>query len=253
MPLSPRIIKAQNYINQRESKSIHTEILLEMPLKEMMEHSPEWEEYTVVKRQVDKMIADAEEEKVRILESAHQEAESILTEASKSGYLTGEKRGSQEGFQQGYQTGMQQALEEVTELKKYAHQRLVKATEYVAEYYMEKKNEVVELAAQMAEKIIHEKIDRSDQKIINLITPVLRRMNQQNQFITLSVPSEHEALVKERMKTFEKEHPQFRFAVFCDDTLEKNGCIIESSQTIVDQQVRKQLDAMVIDLQQMEG
>ena len=253
MQLSPRIIKAQNYTNQMETRTIDTEIVLEMPLEQNYDHGQAWEEYSLEKRRIAQMIAEAEEEKIRILESASQEAEMISREASNSGYASGEKLGIQNGYQEGYLAGMQQAIEESNQLKVVANQKLDEATEYVASYYVEKKNEMIELAAQMAEKIVHEKIDTADEKIIHLITPVLRRMNQQNQFITLSVTPEHEALVKERMKLFETEHPQFRFAVFSDGTLEKNGCIIESSHTIVDQQIRKQLDAMVKDLQQMEG
>lgn len=252
MPLSPRIIKAQNSVNQLSSARIETEILLETPLEKTYEQNPELTKILLEKRKAEQLIAEAKEEKERILQETRQEAEKLLVDARSSGYTEGEKLGIQEGYQAGYISGMQKAQEEAEKLKEAANRRLDEAAQYVTEYYSDKKNEVIELAAAMAEKIIHEKIDTSEEKVISLITPVLRRMNQKNQFITLSVTPEQVALVKEKLPSFEENYPQFRFAVFADETLEKNGCIIESNEAVVDQQIHLQLAAMVKDLQLLE-
>lgn len=110
---------------------------------------------------------------------------------------------------------------------------------------------MIELAAQMAEKIIHEKIDSSDEKLIALIAPILSRMEQKDTFITITVNPELQEAMKKNLGKLETEYPLFRFVVLADVTLEKNGCVIESSHAIVDLQIKQQLEAMVADLKEL--
>ena len=63
------------------------------------------------------------------------------------------------------------------------------------------------LAAQMAEKVIHEKINTSDEKIIALLEPILSRMVQESKFITLTVTPELQNFTKEKLKDLEKTFP----------------------------------------------
>ncbi len=118
-------------------------------------------------------------------------------------------------------------------------------------FYTAKREEIIALAAQRAEKVIHEKINTSDEKITALLEPIWSRMVQESKFITLTVTPELQNFTKEKLKDLEKTFPLYRFAVLVDSSLEENGCIIETSHAIVDLQVKQQLDAMVEELSEM--
>ena len=143
------------------------------------------------------------------------------------------------------------ATEEAESIKAHAKQVLTDATVEAQQFYEEKRQDIIALAAQMAEKIIHETIDASDDKIIDLVTPILTRMDQESSFITISVRPESQDQMKTYIKDLEATYPLFRFVVFADPALEKNGCVIESSHAIVDLQIKQQLEAMVADLKEL--
>src|SRR5699024_6177160 len=115
-------------------------------------------------------------------------------------------------------------------------QMLSDAAEEVAVFYDDKRSDIIDLAAYMAEKIVHEKIDTTDDGILELIHPVLSRMEQESKFITLTVTPALKPFMKERAKELEENFPLYRFAIMVDPSLEKNGCVIESANVIIDLQ-----------------
>lgn len=125
----------------------------------------------------------------------------------------------------------------------------LKETKYLYRPIMKKnKGAIIELAAQMAEQIVHHWIDRADETIMLLLDPILKRMEKNEPFITITVRPENAETIKSNVAEHETDEFAARYVVLSDDTLEKNGCIIASSRSIIDLQIKKQLAAIVTDL-----
>lgn len=251
MQLSPRIIKAQHLDLNVTTANIQTELRVEHMIETLQHVDPERDPFYEDKLRMARFLQEAEEEKAAIIKAAQEEALLVRQQAEAEGYKTGEIQGQEVGFQAGYQAGLEAAQQEADKLKQAALAMTTAAAEEVSAFYLAKREEVVALAAQMAEKIVHEKINTSEERIVTLIEPILSRMEQESKFLTLTVTPGLQEFMKDKVKKLEKNFPLYRFAVLVDPSLEENGCVIESSHVIVDLQVKKQLDAMVKELQEM--
>lgn len=252
MPLSHKIIK-QGQSFTRDSRSfIQTEMTaakrpeVEEILSEQLLEEP------IELEQARALLREADQKKQVILSEAQKEANQMREIAEKQGFEEGQMRGRETGYTAGYAAGMKQAEEESQRLRETIHNMLIEAQEVVESYYQAKRTEFIELAGHMAETIVHKTIDVSSDQVMDLIKPVLHRLKREDQFITLMVRPEQKELVKEKVKEFEKENQDIRFAVLSDNTLDKNGCVVENAHAIVDLQVRKQLDAMIDEMKNAE-
>ncbi len=248
MPSSHKIIK-QGQSFTRDSRSfIQTEMTaakrpeVEEILSEQLLEEP------IEVEQARALLREADQKKQVILSEAQKEANQMKEIAEKQGFEEGQIRGREAG----YAAGMKQAEEESQRLRETIHNMLIEAQEVVESYYQAKRTEFIELAGHMAETIVHKTIDVSSDQVMDLIKPVLHRLKREDQFITLMVRPEQKELVKEKVKEFEKENQDIRFAVLSDNTLDKNGCVVENAHAIVDLQVRKQLDAMIDEMKNAE-
>jgi len=248
MPSSHRIIKQGQAFTHASRSFIETEMAAT--------NYPEEEDYTsslpleepieVIQAKV--LLQETRKKEQVILSEAQQEASQLKEAAEKKGF----EEGMTQGYKTGYEAGMKQAEGESQRLRETIHNMLDEAQEVVENYYQSKRTEFLELAGHMAETIVHKSIDVSSEQVMDLIKPVLHRLKREDQFITLMVRPEQKELVKEKVKEFEKENQDIRFAVLSDNTLDKNGCIVENAHAIVDLQVRKQLDAMITEMKNVE-
>lgn len=248
MPSSHRIIKQGQAFTHTSRSFIETEMAAKKyPEEEDYTSSlPSEEPIEVIQAKI--LLQETRKKEQTILSEAQQEASQLKETAEKKGYEEGMVR----GYETGYVAGMKQAEEESQRLRETIHNMLDEAQEVVENYYQSKRTEFLELAGHMAETIVHKSIDVSSEQVMDLIKPVLHRLKREDQFITLMVRPEQKELVKEKVKEFEKENQDIRFAVLSDNTLDKNGCIVENAHAIVDLQVRKQLDAMIAEMKNVE-
>ena len=254
MPSSHNIIKRNSSFSEEQPSVIQTKFAL--PKVEIVpeetgsdvQTDSNYEELSAVKAEV----SAARAQKEQLIKAAEQEAETLKSNAIEEGFSKGQTDGYEAGYSAGYLAGMQQAEEESIKMKENTQQMLVEAEAFVEKYYKEQKEALLDLAGHMAETIVHATIDASSDQVMDLVKPVIHRLRRENQLITLSVRPEQNQLVKEKVREIEKEHPEIRFAILTDNTLDKNGCTIESAHAIIDLQVRKQLDAMLAEMKEME-
>lgn len=253
MPSFHNVIKRNHSFAEEQTSMIQTKLTIKKveTVPEETSHPQKginYEELATVKAEV----SAAKVKKENLLKTAEQEAEALKTAAVESGFIEGQTAGYEAGSSAGYLVGMQKAEEESAKMKATIQSMLQEAETFVEKYYKEQKEALLDLAGHMAETIVHATIDTSSEQIMDLVNPVIHRLRRENQLITLSVRPEQSQLVKEKVGALEKEHPEIRFAVLTDNTLNKNGCTIESAHAIVDLQVRKQLDAMLAEMKEME-
>lgn len=257
MPSSHNIIKSHRWKADETTSAIDTKLsvtqkaaLLSANKKGMTENmqADTGNPFSAQTEQIGQLLLEAQAERQNIIAQAVEEADRIKHRAKEEGMLQGKEAGMQEGFLVGYEKGRQEGIETLSKIRASLLNQLKDTDTLVSSYYKDNKEAIIELAAQMAEQIVHHSIDRSDETIMLLLNPILKRMEKNEPFITITVRPEDTGMVKLKVSEHETEEFTARYIVLSDDTLEKNGCIIECSRSIIDLQIKKQLAAIVADL-----
>ena len=257
MPSSHNIIKSHQWKSDETTSSIDTKLslsqkaaLLSANKKGMNENrqAETTNPFAAQADQIGQLLLEAQEERQSVIAQAVEEADRIKQKAKEEGLLQGKETGRQEGFLSGYEKGRQEGLATVSKIRASLLYQLKETDRLVAEYYKDNKEAIIELAAHMAEQIIHHSIDRTDEAIMLLLDPILERMEKTEPFITITVRPEDVETINSKVTDQDTDEFTARYVVLSDDSLEKHGCIIESSRSIIDLQIKKQLAAIVKDL-----
>ena len=198
----------------------------------------------VFKNERDKFFAELRHLREVILKKAREEAEEVKNEA----YQAGLKEGQLDGYQTGLENGYQEGIEKAEHLKKNSLKVIEQAKTEMERYQKEKQHEFIELASIMAETIINRELTLSDTELEFLLDPILNKLEKIDNFISVFVTKENQVSTNQYMKNLKETYSDLKYAVLVDESLEKNGCVIETSYEVIDLQLRKQLDVMVKDL-----
>lgn len=180
-----------------------------------------------------------------------EETEKINKESIEKGYRKGLEKGREEGLVKGYNDGLEKCKEECRELKENALNLLQQAQLEVEEYYKDSKEELINLAGEMAESIVHKTIDASDENIMLLIKPIIQ-MYEKGERIIITVHPENRKYLDSRLEEMEIISPGTRFIILEDNNLDKNGCILENDNQIIDLQIKKQISSIIRDINSLE-
>ena len=198
----------------------------------------------VLKKERDKFFSELRKLKAEVLENARVEGEEI----KKEGYQAGLTEGQLDGYESGLENGYQAGLEDANVLKKNALKVIDQATAEMVVYQKEKQHEFIELSSIMAEKILHKELSLSEPELKVLLEPVLNKLEKGDNFITIFVTKSNQESTKVFMESLKETYTDMKYVVLVDNSLEKNGCVIETNYELIDLQLKKQLDGMVKDL-----
>ncbi len=186
-----------------------------------------------------KILEEAESERKYILQKASEELEDLKKSAFEEGYNS--------GYEKGYIEGKERAKIESENIKLNAIKLLKNAQKESEDFLINFREEIIKLAATIAEKIANIAIDTSEENIMNIIHPILEEIeNATNVIITVN-PSKYE-LLKKNLPSLRERYKQINFNVLKDADIEINGCIIESGNKIIDAQFRNQIISIVNEL-----
>lgn len=259
MPSSHRIIKATQAYSGTRSSMIDT--LMETLEEERLDNklSEDSSDQTLLSSKIhearkksEEIIQEAEQQSQQLLETAQKQAEELKQSAQAEGYELGQQTGYQEGFERGLQEGLEKARQESESMKQHALQIIQEAHAEIQQYQSQKKDELLELAVRMAEKLVHDQLEQSRDGVLSMAKPFLYQLDKEEEFVTLSVHPDSVSIVKEHLDEVKAINPGTRFMVLPDADLEEHGLIIESTRAVVDLQIKKQLDAMLKELKEME-
>lgn len=242
------VIKADRASQEAQVAEITTDFTV---YKKEPASSADSEPISETQTKVNRLLEAAVQEKEQLLQAAQIEAENIKAIAQQTGFEAGKEQGYQEGYAEGYAMAAEEGERATAALKQSAQQMVQQAEELVNQYYVEKQEQLIQLAATMAEAIVHQTIDASSEQVLELVKPLLIRMNKTEKLITVTVRPEQSELVQEKLTELEQKNQEVRFVVLTDHTLEKNGCVIETAHNITDLQIGKQLDKMVAEMKTM--
>ncbi|HLS52696.1 MAG TPA: FliH/SctL family protein [Tissierellaceae bacterium] len=248
MESSYRIIKNRNIANDKKAVSvINTKAVESYKKQETKPQKPEKAEEiekgpteAEIRREI---MMKIEEERISILKNAKEQADAVIAQAKKRGYS--------EGYETGYREGLEEVRKEAAQIKEQALGLIRQAEEDVASYLEENRENIIRLSAQMAEAIIHQKIDSSDEDLLLLIKPILERYEANGNIVITCHPSRVETM-KEKASQLQLADGDARFIVLSDENMEEYSCIIENQYQLIDLQIKKQLEAIVEEINKME-
>lgn len=265
MRLSYKIIKNKDIAYSEERKTL-TDIKLEGNFDELDEIIDEVKEeieieeveveepidIELIKKEIEeKFTLENEELRRELLANIELEARKKAEEEAAIAKQEAAEEGYKDGLKHGYQRGIQEAKGVCDEMKKTALDLIQQAKEEVEKYYSENKANIIRLAGDMAENIVNETIDLSSENILMLIKPIIN-LNERNELIVITCHPDKFEFLKKRKSELELAAPNARFVLLSDNNLEKNGCIIENENQIIDLQIRKQIESIVNDIRSME-
>lgn len=204
----------------------------------------------------EELLKGIEEQRASIINKAVEGAEDIRLRARDTGYKEGFKKGledgvkrgvdqgNKKGLENGYLQGIIDAQDEANQIKANAVNMLNQAQDEVDKYIKVNQDRIIKLAGVMAESIVHSTIDTSSENIIQLIKPIIQQFRKVESIIITCNPKNYEYL-KKSLYEIERKYEEVKFTIFEDESLDKNGCIIENENQIIDLQIRKQLDNIV--------
>jgi len=255
MPLSSRLIKSVQ-ANANESTDWVIDTAYEVQEDDTEHYIEENEEagneLAYAKKKSADLIEKALSEKEQLIEDAMQEVEQLKEDAYKQAFDEGKKAGFQEGFNQGRKDGFNAGKEESDKLIQTARSSVTEAQQDIARYIEEKKDSLLSLSVHMAEKIVHEQLDLLPNGIMELVHPILHQLDRKEDYVSLTVHSSMRQQLKDQLPVLEKTYPGIRFIILQDDNIETYGCVIESAHKVVDVQVRKQLEAILMEMKERE-
>lgn len=209
------------------------------------------------------LLREMEAQRETIIKEAMEDGEDIRLRARETGYNEGFHKGSEDGFKQGmeegkakgmesgYIQGIENAREEADQIKRNAIELLENAQDEVCKYIVNHQQRIIDLAAQMAESIVHSTIDTSSDNILQLIKPIIQQFRKVESIIITCNPKNYDYL-KKSMYEIENKYEDIKFIILEDGNLEKNGCTIENENQIIDLQIKKQLKNIVEKINNLE-
>lgn len=197
---------------------------------------------------INKAMVEAEEIRLRARETGYKEG---FSQGLEDGLKQGIEEGNKKGLEEGYIKGLRDAQDEANQIKKNALDILEKAGDEVEIYITENQERIVALAAQMAESIVHSTIDSSSDNILQLIKPVIQHFRKVEAVIITCNPNNYDYL-KMSLYQMEKKYEDIKFVLLEDESLEKNGCLIENENQIIDLQIGEQLKNIVEKMKNVE-
>lgn len=241
MTSSRRIIKS-NYAMEDLEESIIT-TTYEIETEELQVNDSEQAPHVVDGNH--KVLTEAKSEATQILATAEQEAIALKAQAEELGYTNGEKAGFEQGLQKGFNEGVAQAEIAFQEKETHLREMLESANTQLNAYKENVKEELLDLAIQIAEKIIHQQINESESGVLGIARPFFYQLDKDEELVILTTHPEALDKLNANLHKVEALVPESRVIALSNPNLEQNGLIVETSKGVVDFQVKQQLENMV--------
>ncbi|WP_400247223.1 flagellar assembly protein FliH [Niallia sp. JL1B1071] len=193
-----------------------------------------------------------------IIDTARKEAEEIkrlaLAEAEQISVQLSEERQNWEiekahliedakknGFQAGFETGQNAGYNEAYGFIQQAKDTVIASKADYDKYLQSAEGTILELAIEVAGKIMNNKINEDEQNFIHLVQQALKEVRKQREIQLHVNPIHYEMVVAEKEELLQLFPIKPSLFIFPDELIEGNGCIIETASGRLDASVDTQL------------
>lgn len=141
--------------------------------------------------------------------------------------------------QEGYKLGIERAQEDIAQVRS-AIEEFMKAKQEVFEFIAP---DILEISIDIARKIVKHEIEQNPQTILDTILGVLKTISRDEARINLIVNSSQVEMVKANIPEMVSSIGlETKTNVIADDTIELGGCVIQTSNGVVDATIKTQLE-----------
>lgn len=205
---------------------------------------------------LERAAAQAEE----ILGRARSAADGIISEANceaekirQQAYQDGFNQGSIEGTDKGYRDGVDLAREEAAAIRQQAADVLEQAEKIRRQTMEAMEQEVVDLAREIAERLLSTQLAVNPETVVNIAAESLRLVADRLSVVLYINPADAELFEsrKEGLKTLLPAKAELK--VVTDQGIRSGGCRVETEQGKVDATLEKRMEEMFKVLYGREG
>lgn len=224
----------------------NTEIFSKNVTKESQEEiiSKAKEEYLEIinkaKEEGKVILSQSRKKADKILEDIYDKTAKIIKESKEQGYREGYDEGYKQGYNEGYNQGESVADELIKEANAIKTDCLNEREEILASI----EREAIELVLNICEKVINNKLDQDKESIIHLILKGLESLNARDSVVVRVSTEDYDVVDLSKEKILAKASLVDSIEVKADSSLNKGGCIIETTKGIVDVSIDSQLQRM---------
>jgi len=206
-------------------------------------------------------LSDLEKRGRSVIEAANSEAERIIRQAREerdrlisSAEKTGQEQGYTEGFAKGLQEGTSKGVEEarastarqIADLEAAWSEQLALFEQTRSQMLEQARVQVVELAAQIAERVIRRSVELDPSLVLNELESVISSITESTRFVISVNPDDAELIGQELPAMIERfaqcEHAQ----IVTDPGLERGSCIARTpGGGVIDASIQTQLDRII--------
>lgn len=180
----------------------------------------------------ERIIRDAENEKKALILRTQMEASVSEKKAYEKGYNEGKQNGYEDGYKEAYEETINNATKQAEDIISKAEKLLSSAQNEYEKYLSEKKNEVINLAINIAETITRMKL-KDDNSLNDIIEDVFRASRGEENVI-IRVNEVHIKSLQENCERWKSTY-SIKKSIFVinDESLEPGNAILEKSTGIV--------------------
>lgn len=140
---------------------------------------------------------------------------------------------------EGYKAGLEQAQNDIVRVQT-AIEDFLKAKQDVFEYIAP---DILEISIDIARKIVKHEIEQDPEMVLSTILDVLKNISKDENKISIKVNPSQLALTKDNIpKIISLTGLETKVNVIADDTVETGGCIVLTSNGVVDATINTQLE-----------
>lgn len=140
---------------------------------------------------------------------------------------------------EGYKAGLEKAQSDILQVKA-AISEFLKAKQEVFDYIAP---DIMEISVEIARKIVKKEIEQNPQTVLNTIEDVLKTLPKDESKLIIKVNPQQLAITKEEVpQIISQTGMEIKINVISDDTIEVGGCVLLTSNGIVDATIQTQLE-----------
>lgn len=199
----------------------------------------------------EELLQDAEEQAAEIIREAQElaAAEKAKTEQELAAWKLFEQEKvmqeleeiKRQGFNEGYAEGLQQSQLDYAGRIGLAQEVLDKAYEEKKNIIKESEPFVIELAVNMASKVIQKELAANPETLIHLIKQSLLYSNERSMISICVSPEDYEFVQNQRQQLLESVEGQVEVKILPEHSIEEGGCVIRTSYGSIDARIDVQL------------
>ncbi|WP_291964886.1 FliH/SctL family protein [Caloramator sp.] len=188
-----------------------------------------------------KIINEANKNALEIINNAKHNSKKILEEAKEEGY----KEGLTKGYNDGYNKAILEAKEEAYKIIEKANKYLEGIYTEVNGYVEKSKDDIINLAVEIAKEVLKSELSISSEAIINCAQKALSKVKQKSNIILKTSINDYKIL-----KLRQEELEQFidsssALIIVADSNLQNGDIYLETNNGIIDATVETQLKTIL--------